>query len=286
MFLHRLLGLIIISWVIVGCSEVNEEIYQKLVIGVVEYEEQARSIKQYSDLQNYLSIKLKSIVEIEPAYNEIHALKQIAEKKWDMVFASPGLTAIAIYRHQYQPVLPLEGVEELRSVIVTNNDSPFKTHRDLNGKSIALGQEGSATSYYLPIYNLYGLSLQKVLFSPTPQTSLEWLEQGKVVAAALSLQEFNQHRRNFQPKQFRIIHIDSHIIPPGAVVVSNKISPQKIQSIQNAMTEAPSHIAASAKFLPNAKLSEYKYLNRVIEKVASISRRIKEQPALLYEEKK
>ena len=286
MFSYRSIGLLFILWIIIGCNKVNEEISQKLVIGVVGYGEKNRSFEQHSDLQDYLSIKLKSIVEVEPAYNEIQAIKQIAEQRWDLAFASPGLAAIAIYQHQYQPILPLEGVEEVRSVIVTNHETPFKTHKDLNGASIALGQQGSATSYYLPIYNLYGLTLQKVLFSPTPQTSLKWLEKGKVVAAALSLQEYNKYRQDFKPEQFRIIHIDSHIIPPGAIIVSTKISPSKIQLIKKALAEAPSHIAASSKFLPNERPSEYKYLDRVIEKVKSISQRIGEQPALFYEQKK
>ena len=287
MFFHRLLGIIFILWTLVGCNKVDEGISQKLVIGVVKYEEKDSFFEQYSDLQNYLSIELKSIVEIEPTYNEIQAVEQIAEQKWDLAFASPGLAAIAIYQHQYQPILSLEGVDELRSVIVTNYDSPFRTHKDLNGASIALGQEGSATSYYLPVYNLYGLTLEKVLFSPTPQTSLEWLEREKVASAALSLQEFNKYRQNFKPKQFRIINIDSHTIPSGAIIISSKISPHEAQSIENALAEAPSHIAASSKFLPSEKpsQSEYEYLNLVIEKVGTISERIREQPALLYEQK-
>lgn len=285
MWLQRLLKVIFILWTITACGRIDEGISQKLVIGVVAYDERDRSLEEYAELQNYLSTKLKSIIEIEPTYNEVQAREQIAKQRWDLVFASPGLAAIAISQHQYQPLLPLEGVEQARSVIVANQDSPFETHQDLNGQSIALGQEGSATSYYLPIYNLYGLTLQKVLFSPTPQTSLKLLETGEVAAAALSLQEFNRYRQNFKPKQFRIINIDSHTIPSGAIVISAKIPPQNSQLIEDALTQAPSHIAASAGFLPNEDASEYEYLIRVMERVLSISENIKDQPALLYEKK-
>ena len=112
------------------------------------------------------------------------------------------------------------------------------------------------------------------------------LEQGEVASAALSLQEYNQHRQDFKPKQFRIIDIDSHTIPSGAIIISDKISPQKIELIEKSLTQAPSHIAASAKFLPNERASEYEYLIQVMEKVISISNRIKEQPALFYEPEK
>lgn len=284
--LHRWLGAILILWTITACNRVDEGISQKLVIGVIGYGDNDRSVEQYTDLQNYLSIQLKSIIEIESAYNEIQAIEQISRKRWDLVFASPGLAAIATYQHQYQPIMPLEGVEQVKSVIVANQNSPYETHQNLGGQTIALGQEGSATGYYLPIYNLYGLTFKKVFFSPTPQTSLEWLEQGKVAAAALSLQEFNQHRQNFPPKQFRIIDIDSHTIPAGAIIMSEEISPQTSQLIKDALMEAPSHIAASAQFLPNENPGSYEYLIKVMERVLSISAGIEEEPALFYEKKK
>lgn len=286
MLRHRFLGVILILWTVTACNQVKEGVFNKLVIGVVGYGESNLSLEQYSVLQNYLSLELKSIIEIEPAYNEIQALEQISRQKWDLVFASSGLAAIAIDRHQYQPIISLEGVEKNRSAIVVNKDSRFENRQDLGGQSIALGQEGSATSYYLPIYNLYGLTLKKVLFSPTPQTSLEWLEQGKVAAAALSLQAFNQYRQDYKPNQFRIIDIDSHPIPSGAIIIAGKIEPKQLVVILDTFKKAPSHIAASAQFLPREKVPQYEYLIKVIQRVTPISERIKEEPASFYELKK
>ena len=252
-------------------------------MGAIAYGEGDRSLEQYSDLQNYLSVQLKSIIEIEPAYNEIQALDRLAKQKWDLALTSSGLTAIAISRYQYQPIIPLEGVEKVRSAIVVEQDSNLKNIADLKGKTIALGQEGSATSYYLPIYNLYGLALKEVRFSPTPQTSLEWLGQKKVDAAALSLQEFNQYRQNLSQQQFRILNVDPHTIPSGAIIIADKIEPEQARAIKNVLSQAPSHIAASANFLPNEPVTQYEYLIQVIERVIPISERIKEQPALFYE---
>ena len=285
MLWRRCLGIVLILWAVTACREVDEGISRKLVIGLVGYGESNQSLDKYADLQDYLSIKLKSIVELEPAYNEIQALEQIGRQNWDLVFASSGIAAIAIDRHQYQPIIPLEGVEQVKSAIVVNRDSDSHQLVDLNGKVIALGQEGSATSYYLPIYNLYGLTLQKVRFSPTPQTSLEWLEQQEIDAAALSLQEFNQYRQNFKPNQFRIMDLDSHTIPMGAILISDLIEPQELAAIHNALIEAPSHIAASARFLPSEKIPKYQYMIDVIKKVKPLTERIKSEPALFYEPK-
>jgi phosphonate transport system substrate-binding protein len=71
-----------------------------------------------------------------------------------MVFAPPGLAAIAISQEQYFPLFPLEGIENVRSAIVVREDSSIKTLAELQDKAIAFGQPGSATGYYLPIYNL------------------------------------------------------------------------------------------------------------------------------------
>ncbi|MDJ0689056.1 MAG: PhnD/SsuA/transferrin family substrate-binding protein [Xenococcaceae cyanobacterium MO_188.B32] len=286
MLLRRLLGLVIIVLMLTGCNRVEEDILKRLIVGVVSYGASARSnMENYSELEDYLSNQLNSIIELEPAFNEIRASAQIAQQRWDLVFAPPGLAAIAIYHHRYEPIIPLEGLEKLRSVIVVNADSRFQTKAELAGETIALGQEGSATGYYLPIYNLYGLSFAEVRFAPTPKTSLEWLDSQEVAASALSLQEFNQHRKNYKHDRFRIIDIDSHPIPAGAILLANKIEPERKEQIKSTLAQTPSHIAASAGFLPNEQIPQYEYLVDVIERVLPISERIKEQPARLYEVK-
>ncbi len=285
MFLNRLLGVIFIILTMTACDRIEEEVPKKLVIGIVGYEESSLFLEKYSALQNYLSTQLKSIVELEATYNEIKALEQITKQKWDLVFASPGLAAIAIDRHQYSPLIPLEGLETIRSVIAVNADSRFQENTDLAGETIALGQEGSATGYYLPIYNLYGLTFAEVRFAPTPQTSLKWLDSGEVAAAALSLKEFNQYRKNFKNNRFRIIDIDSHTIPAGAIIIADKIEPSRKQQIKFSLSQTPSHIAASARFLPNEQLYQYQELIKVIERVSQIAERIKDKPARLYEPK-
>ena len=286
MLLRRLLGLVIIVLMLTGCNRVEEDVLKRLIVGVVSYGASARSnMENYSELEDYLSNQLNSIIELEPAFNEIRASAQIAQQRWDLVFAPPGLAAIAIYHHRYEPIIPLEGLEKLRSVIVVNADSRFQTKAELAGETIALGQEGSATGYYLPIYNLYGLSFAEVRFAPTPKTSLEWLDSQEVAASALSLQEFNQHRKNYKHDRFRIIDIDSHPIPAGAILLANKIEPERKEQIKSTLAQTPSHIAASAGFLPNEQIPQYEYLVDVIERVLPISERIKEQPARLYEVK-
>ena len=203
-------------------------------------------------------------------------------QKWDLVFAAPGLAAIAVSRHRYVPIIPLEGINNNRSVIVVSQDSDYQDLKDLKGTVIALGQEGSATGYYLPIYNLYGLVFAEIRFAPTAKTGMQWLESGEVAATALSLAEYNRYRQEIGTNKFRILHLDTHKIPSGAIAVSENVERNQQEQIKQLLVAAPAHIAASAQFLPSESLPSYDYLIKAIERVEPIAAKIKEKPAKLY----
>ena len=213
MFSRRLL-LLMLVFLLTGCTK-PPTTSGKLSIGVVSFEGGDRSLEKYSDFKDYLGGQLNTIIELEPTYNELKALEQIKRRRWDLVFAPPGLAAIAISEQQYVAIFPLEGVQKTRSVIVVLRDSKIKEISNLARKVMAFGKPGSATGYYLPIYNLYGLTLSSVRFAPTPKTVLEWIAQEEVDAGAMSVAQFNRYRSDFLGTKFRILYTDSHRIPSG-----------------------------------------------------------------------
>ena len=180
-FLSILLGVVLA----IGCASRSPS-GEKLVIGVVSYDAGASSVDKYENLQNYLAAQTKSIVELEPAFNELTAVEEVKRGVWSIVFAPPGLAAIAIKQQNYLPIFSMAGLRNVRSVIVVNNNSRLQNLDDLSNNIVALGQPGSAAGYYLPLYDLYGLTLKEVHFAPTPKTVLQWLSHGKVDAGALS----------------------------------------------------------------------------------------------------
>jgi len=243
----------------------------KLSIGVVNYGENEQSVRQYNDFQEYLGTQQNSLIELEPTYNEVRALAQISSKKWDLVLAPPGLAAIAIEQYNYEPLVPLDGRDKSRSVIITKQDSTATSRRDLAGQTIALGQKGSATGYYLPIFNLYGLNFKQVKFAPTPKDVLQLLEQDKVTVGALSLDDFNLLKRDYKSNQFKIIHLDHHDVPPGAILISDRLERNQQEQIRLVLKNTPSSIASSAGYLPNEPLPDYTYLTKVIKRVQEVS---------------
>lgn len=265
-----------------GCSPASSP-PGKISIGVVSYGESERSVGQYGKLQEYLGNELKSLVELEPTYNEIKALDQINRKTWDIVFAPPGLAAIAISQSQYTPLFPLEGGLKTRSVFVVLKDSSLTQLRQLAGKVIALGERGSATGYYLPLYNLYGLTLAEVRFAATPKIALGWIANREVDAGAMSLAEYNRYRSEFSGVRFKILYNDAHSVPSGAVLVSPSLDPKQQEQVRKALANVSPAIAASAGYISNASAPDYQYLTKVVSRVSPIAERIKQKPAPLYE---
>lgn len=242
---------------------------EELIVGMVSYDAGAEAIDRYTNFNNYLGEKTGAVVRLEPTFNENIALERIYSRTWSLVFAPPGLAAIAIAQNQYQPLFPLEGVNNLRSVIVVSKDSPVQNLQELQGQKLALGQPGSATGYYFPIYNLYGLTLSEIMFAPTPKMVLEWITQGKATAGALSKEEFDFYSQ-VSSTQFRILYTDPHYVPSGVVLVGPTVEGNRQEQIRRVMSEAPSTLAQEAGYVTNGSLPDYRYMRAVVERVRAI----------------
>lgn len=265
----------------IGCSpaKVSDQPL-RLTIGLVSYDDGASSLEKYQRFQTYLAEQLKAVVELEPVFNEIRAVEQIRDANWSLVFAPSGLAAIAMAEANYLPIFPMLGTPNQKSVLVVRHNSPFQALGDLANQTLALGEAGSATGYYLPLYDLYGLTLKAIEFASTPATALEWIADGRVAAGAMSEDSFQQHRNAFAGDTFRILHT-SRAIPPGAVLISPNVDRNQQQYLERAMQNAPSNLTADAGYIPNAPPPDLSQLIALVNKVRPLESRVKEQPAVL-----
>jgi phosphonate transport system substrate-binding protein len=273
-------------WLLAACTPEPKKIPDKLTIGVVSYGEGTKSIDRYGRFRDYLASQLGAIIELEPALNELQAVERIRSRAWSLVFAPPGLAAIAISKEQYTPIFSMQGLENQRSTIIVLADSPIQKLTDLSNKAIAIGQAGSATGYYLPIYALYGLNLAAIEFSSTPKGIMEMVEQGQVAAGAISKEEFERYLSGFGEGKFRILHTSELGIPRGAVLVSPTIERNLQQQISAAMKSAPPNLIQEANYVANAPVPNYEFMIKVVERVRPIATRVRQKPAPLYEENK
>lgn len=264
-----------------GLSQSTQTEVTKLSIGLVAYGEGKKSLDQYARFIRYLEKQTTTLIELEPAYNEVQALEQIKRQAWSLVFAPPGLATIAITQAHYQPLFPLQGVDNLSSLLIVPQDSLIRQLTDVTGHVLALGQPGSATGYYVPLYELYGTAPAEVRLAPTPQVILEWLANHTVDVGAIAKDEFDRYHTNFQSGRFRVLH-SSRRLPSGAVLISPNVDSNQQNAIQQAMAGVTPAIAAEVGYIPNADPPDYGLLITVIRKVQPIEANLHNSPAQLY----
>ncbi|WP_414581306.1 phosphate/phosphite/phosphonate ABC transporter substrate-binding protein [Scytonema sp. PCC 10023] len=265
-----------------GCNPSSPNLNGQLVIGVVSYNEGEQILARYTDFNRYLAKTMATRVELEPAYNENKAIERIQSKAWSLVFASPGVAATAIADYQYRPLYIVQGFNHSKSILVVRNDSPITELKQLEGKTVALGQQGSATGYYLPVYNLYGLTLAEVLFAPTPKIVLELVAQGKANAGALSLAEYNLYSPSLRDTRFRVLYVDPHNVPPEVVLIAPNIDQNRQEQIHKIMSAAPFSIVREIGYVPNVSVPDYNYMISVVRRVRSIDSNVRQKPARLF----
>ena len=278
---YKILLVIFLGVFTYACNNQSQLNLEKLTIGVVSYGEGSVSISNYERLQQYLARKTRSIVELEPTYNELRALEQIQRKNWSIVFAPPGLAALAIDRELYNPIFPLEKVSTLeRSVIVVRADSDITNLGDLSNQTIALGKRGSAAGYYLPLYDLYGLTLAKVIFASTPKQVLNLISEGQVASGALAEYEYERYQQDFPDTKFKILH-KSRWIPAGVVLLSPNIEYNQQEQIKTIMIEAPADIIADAGYVPSFEVPDYQEFIKLVNKIKPLEEQVRQTPATL-----
>jgi phosphonate transport system substrate-binding protein len=258
---------------------------EQLTIGIIGYGTGKQSIEKYDSIKQYLTQKLQSLIQIEPAYNENKALERIRARAWSLVFAPPGLAAIATSQYQYTALVPLTGINNLRSIFVVKKDSKDLDLRSLMGKKLAIGHPGSATGYYFPLYNLYGLTLAELIVSSTPKAILEAVSQSRADVGALSLEEFNIYKSEIPQTEFRILFTDPHQVPIGSILVSSTVELKLQDTIYQVLKNTPSTIASEAGFTPTGTVPDYKHTIAVVDRVRSIFPADQSQAAALLTQK-
>jgi len=265
-----------------ACAEEKSSQALELVTGVISYGEGQQTLTKFERFRKYLGEKTGTIIQLEPTFNENLAIDRIQHLTWALVFAPPGLAAFAKANYQYVPIFPLQVDVNSRSIIIVRKDSRLQKLKDLQGKIVALGIPGSATDYYFPLYNLYGLTLASILFAPTPKTVIEWVAQGKADAGAISLEKFNLYKTELSNVEFRILFSDPQNIPLGAVLISPKVEANRQELIRNHMKEAPLSLIQEVGYVPNGDVPDYQYMISVVKRVTSLAAHLHGKPARIF----
>lgn len=270
-------------FVIAACA--SEEISTKqveLVVGIVNYRDSTQTLDKFARFKEYLGNKTHTVIQLEPTFSETVAIERIKSQSWSLVFAPPGLAALANTLYKYELLFSLGIDVNSRACLVVRSDSKLRNLKDLQGKTVALLSPGSATGYYIPLYNLHGLTLKEVLFASTPSEVLQLVADKKADVGAVSLEEFNSYRTKLSNVDFRVLFSNKENLPPGAVLIASSVESKNRDLIEKYMREASPTLVQEVGYIPNGDVPDYKYMNSVIERVAPLTARLKSKPVRLF----
>jgi ABC-type phosphate/phosphonate transport system substrate-binding protein len=243
-----------------------------LMIGVLSFPHQSRETNgeyQYFPLQKYLEEKLGNKVKevfIKSDFNRSYQdmKRQIAYKEPDIVFAHSPMNSLAAKKNGYIWLgsQNYSNSAYYRSVLFVRSNSPIQSIADIKARTtVALGHMGSASSFHVPVYDLFGKSFMALLANSHGEIQ-ELVRAGKVDVGA-SIESSIENK-----PEFRIIH-RSRSIPVAGVFISPKLSKSDQNQIKQILRQAPRDILEKVGY-HNIAEPNYQYIEHISSKTEEI----------------
>jgi serine/threonine protein kinase/ABC-type phosphate/phosphonate transport system substrate-binding protein len=265
-----ILGIGIKSWDYLTKPKISNS---TIVVGILTNPSDYRELGDYlrkelvpANYFDYLQGKQVGIViegDKSLSYQEVK--KRLADKKWDIAFARSPMISRFAQKQGYSYLAGMfPGSASYQSGIFVKANSPIRSINDIKPTTIvALGDFNSASSFYMPAYNLYGKTfLAKIAHGDSP---MSMVAQGKAEVGATAIGDKIKSNNS----AFRIIHT-SRAIPGSGVYLSPQLAPEH-QQIQRVLLAAPKSIRSLKKAnyddVPEANYTEF---DKITERVDSI----------------
>lgn len=191
-------------------------------------------------------------------YSYQDAKSQIAQKNWDLAFAASPMVAIASKDNNYTfatrtyPNSP----KYYKSAIFTKKDSNINSIQDIKEDTkIALGDVNSTGTFYMPVYDLYGV---KANIDVNINGIYDKVKSGEYdVGVRVYNNLFNSVK--FQ-KELKILQV-SRDIPGGGVYLSPELNKEDQKIIKDVLVNASYLTQSIANYGPGKNPAEDKELD-------------------------
>jgi len=214
---------------------------KSLTIGILGKPEDYTPLVEYLKQQFGDQVTITIDGNLQESYQE--AKNKLADQKWDIVFTLSPMISVAAKDNGYHWVARMfpQSPPYYQSALFVEKNSPIQSISDFkNTTVIALGDFNSASSFYMPTYDLFGKSLQ-VTMGHRGEMIQELVKSGKADVGAAAYEAVKNDR------SFRIIHI-SRNIPGSGVYLSPKLSESDQKAITQALVNAPANIQKTANY--------------------------------------
>ncbi|MGL5133747.1 MAG: phosphate/phosphite/phosphonate ABC transporter substrate-binding protein, partial [Planktothrix sp.] len=226
-------------------SEIKQPINRletnSLTIGILGKSEDYTPLVEYLKQQFGDQITITIDSKLRESYQEVK--NQLATKKWDIAFTLSPMISVAAKDNRYVWVARMfpQSPPYYQSALFVQKNSSIQSIADFkNTTVIALGDFNSASSFYMPTYDLFGKSL-RVTRGHRGERIQELVKTGEADVGAASYEAVKND------PNFRVIQI-SRNIPGSGVYLSPNLSDNDQKAITQALVNAPANIQNQANY--------------------------------------
>lgn len=231
--------------------------------GLTEHIEENSVPANYIDFLKGEKIKVRINGDKTLSYTE--AQKRIETKTWDIAFANSPILSIFANNQGYSHIAGMfpETINYQGGLFV-RKDSLIKSLNDIKPSTrVALGGFNSASSFYMPVYDLYG----KTITADTGnrgQDIIDLVRKGKADMGAAAIGDFLRK----DDSDFRIIYV-SRNIPSSGVYASSNLSELDRENIKKLMLNAPAKVQKQANYgdKPEPDYTEFRKIVKRVEEI-------------------
>jgi len=226
-----------------GLKNIDINYEKKYVMGIFPRRSNAKTIRMFNPIAQYLSNKLGVSVVLDTSGDFKQFWKKVKDNQFDIVHFNQLHYVLSHEKYNYSVILKNQefGIDSIRPIIAVRADSPIKSIRDLREKVIHFG--GGKLAMVSHIANRVAIREMglkdhdyywKFVKNP-PRTAISVFN---MTADAASIGEgvldFPQITRSISSNEFRKIYLGPDL-PHLPWAVSDKISPDFRAKIQTAM---------------------------------------------------
>ncbi len=224
-------------------------------LGEIKYQEPlVKYLQQEIRPNNFIDFLLKKPIDIKISGNKDLSYKEaknlLIKKEWDIAFTLSPMLSVVAKDNQYSFAARLfpNNPPFYQSGIYVRADSSFQSLRDLTPKTtIALGAFNSASSFYMPVYDLYGKILTIDMGSNNlghrGAVIMKMVKDGQVDVGAGAIGD----TVNPKDPEIRIIH-QSKNIPSSGVYISPDLSIVDRETLKKLLLNAPKEVQKKSNY--------------------------------------
>ncbi|WP_024546956.1 protein kinase domain-containing protein [Picosynechococcus sp. NKBG15041c] len=245
----------------------------ELILGTIWKPESSQGLADYIENNavpaNYFAFlrgeKVKVRINGDRTLSYDEAKKRMETKQWDVSFATSPILSIFAKNQGYQQIASMfPGTTGYEAGLFVRRDSSIQSLDDIvPSTKVAFGSFDSASSFYMPTYDLYG----KTVIANVGNRGEKILDMVKEGLADVGSAAIGDSVRPNDP-ELRIIHV-SRTIPGSGVYVSPNLSSADQDNIKKLLLKAPGEIQEEANYEDKPE-PDYTEFSKIVERVEEI----------------